>query len=47
MNILKKEFSLIPEVSRTLFVHSLHLQALFNVNMAFGFFGVTNPKQLD
>ena len=31
----KTNFSLILEVSRNLFVHSLHLQALVNVNIAF------------
>ena len=31
----KTKFSLIPEVSRSLFVHSLHLQTLVNVNIAF------------
>ena len=37
----KTNFSLIPEVSTSIFVHSLHLQALFNVNIAFEFLGVT------
>ena len=31
----KTNFSLILEVSRNLFVHRLHLQALVNVNIAF------------
>ena len=34
----KTKFSLIPEVSRSLFVHSLHLQALVDVNTAFWIF---------
>ena len=31
----KQNFSLIPEVSRNLFVHSFFLQGLVNVNIAF------------
>ena len=37
----KTNFSLIPGVSTSLFVHILHLQALVNVNIAFEFLGVT------
>ena len=33
--ILETNFCLIQKVSRTLFVHSLHLQALVNINIAF------------
>ena len=37
----KTNSSLITEVSTSLFVHNLHLQALVNVNIAFEFFRVS------